>query len=432
MSSISPQPNLDACEDKSLWSFRFWVMVAVAGASAGIVGGLMMRLLYTVEHFTWRYHSGTLFEAASHASSSRRILALLTAGVVVGVGGRSIRKAFGQPGELDSAIWFRFGRVPVLATMAAALNSIVAVGLGTSLGREAPIKQAGGALASQIARWSGLTDAETKVLVACGVGAGMAAAYNVPVGGALFAIEVLLGSISLRMALPAIWCAAVATAASWVFLPPEPIYHVPEFLLSIQLTVWALLMGPILGLATVPWIRAIGWAGEHKPKGTIAGLITPIILLTLLGLLSIAFPQLLGNGKDGVETAFLDQITIPLLLVLPCLKLLATVGCLRAGASGGLFTPTMFIGALLGGLFGHAWDHFWPGASMGACAVVGSCAFLAAASEGPISAMVMVLELTRHVDATMVPTLLAVTGATLTARRIETRSIYTIRVKAKV
>ncbi len=114
------------------------------------------------------------------------------------------------------------------------------------------------------------------------------------------------------------------------------------------------------------------------------------------------------------------------------LKLLAACGCLGSGASGGLFTPAMTIGALLGGLFGHAWDCIWPGASMGSCAVIGSCAFLAAATQGPISALVLVLELTRHVDATMVPMLLAVAGAMLVARQIESRSIYTMRFHREV
>jgi hypothetical protein len=255
----------------------------------------------------------------------------------------------------------------------------------------------------------------------------MAAAYNVPVGGALFAVEVLLGSISLRLALPALMCSGVATAASWLLLPTGPIYRVPEYPLSLQLTVWSLVAGPLLGLATVPLVRAIGWADAHKPRGSVATVVSPVVLLTILGMISIAFPQLLGNGKDVVQLAFSDQFGVFLLLVLPGLKLLATAGCLRSGASGGLFTPTMTIGSLLGGLLGHAWDRVWPGASMGSCSVIGSCAFLAAASQGPISALVLVLELTRHIDATMVPMLLAVISAMLVARRIERQSIYSIR-----
>jgi H+/Cl- antiporter ClcA len=149
----------------------------------------------------------------------------------------------------------------------------------------------------------------------------------------------------------------------------------------------------------------------------------------LLGVLAIAFPQLLGNGKDTVQLAFSDQFSIGLLLLLPVLKLLTTVASLRCGASGGLFTPTMTIGALLGGALGHAWSHIWPGTlhQSGSYAVTGAAAVLAAATQGPLSSLVLVLELTRRVDATMVPLLLAVIGAALAARRLESRSIYSSR-----
>jgi H+/Cl- antiporter ClcA len=386
-----------------------------------------MRLLHAVEHVAWRYHTGTLLEATSRDSAFLHILILLAAGLLVGAGDILIRKALGQAGELEAAIWFRSGRVPTLATLVKAVHSIVTVAMGSSLGRESPIKQAGGALASRIAQWTRLSLPEQRVLVACGVGAGMAAAYNVPVGGALFAVEVLLGSISLRLALPALLCSGISTAASWLLLPTGPIYRVPEYPLSLQLTIWSLVAGPLLGVATIPLVRAIGSADKHKPMGAVTGVISPIVVFSILGAVSIPFPELLGNGNDAVQLAFSDQFPISLLLILPGLKLLATAGCLGGGASGGLFTPTMTIGALLGGLLGHAWDRIWPGASMGSCAVIGSCAFLAAASQGPISALVLVLELTRHMDATMVPMLLAVTGAMLVARRIESRSIYSIR-----
>jgi CIC family chloride channel protein len=426
-SGYPAQPNLDVSSAKQTWSLRFWLMTALTGAAAGIVGGGLMRLLQSVEHLAWGYHAATLFEAAQRASASRHVLVLLAAGLLIGVGGTLIRKTFGRPGEAEASLWFRSGRMPTLSTFVQAVHSIVTIGMGTSLGRESPIKQAGGAIASRIAHWGRLSRPEQRLLVACGIGAGMAAAYNVPVGGALFAVEVLLGSILLRVALPALLCSGVATAASWLLLPTGPVYKVPEYPLSMQLTVWSLVAGPLLGLATVPLVRAIGWAEASKPRDGVLVFVAPVVVLTVLGTVSIAFPQLLGNGKDAVQLAFVDEFSVSLLLILPALKLLATCGCLGSGASGGLFTPTMTIGALVGGLFGHAWDCIWPGASMGSCSVIGSCAFLAAATQGPISALVLVLELTRHIDATMVPMLLAVAGSMLVARRIESRSIYTLR-----
>ncbi len=425
---FAAQPNLDVSSALHTWSVRFWLVTAIVGALAGLAGGLLMKLLRFVEHTAWNYDSGSLVEAASQVSPWRHMVVLLSAGLLVGVVGFAIRKTLGPPGDADASIWFYSGRIPTLSTLAQSVLSIVTVGMGVSLGREAPIKQAGGTLASRLSQWCRFSGPEQRVLVACGVGAGMASAYNVPVGGALFAVEVLLGSISLRLALPALLSSVVATAASWLFLPAEPVYQVPEFPLTPQLTVWALLAGPLLGLATIPMVRAIDWAGLHKPKCGWPLFIAPLIALGVMGALTIPFPQLLGNGKDAVQLAFAGELGFILLLVLPGLKLLVTCGCLGSGASGGLFTPTMNIGALLGGLLGYVWNCVWPGASMGSCAIVGASAFLAAATQGPISALVLVLELTRHVDGTMVPMLLAVTGAMLVARRIETRSIYSMRI----
>ena len=162
---------------------RFWLLTAATGVAAGLAGGALMRLLHAVEHLAWHYHEGNLLEATSRTSPSHRVLMLLAAGMVIGAGGRVLRRLAGKPGKVDGAIWFRSGRIPFIPTLSQAVHSIVIVGLGTSLGREAPIKQAGGALASRLAAWARLSRPEQRLLVACGVGAGMAAAYNVPVGG---------------------------------------------------------------------------------------------------------------------------------------------------------------------------------------------------------------------------------------------------------
>jgi hypothetical protein len=175
------------------------------------------------------------------------------------------------------------------------------------------------------------------------------------------------------------------------------------------------------------WRSYVCWDGPTRTNRTGSAIVAPIIVLTILGFGAIEFPQLLGNGKDVAQLAFTDQVSFSLLLVLPLLKLLSTAGCLGSGASGGLFTPAKMIGALVGGGLGHMWDRIWPGASMGSCSVIGSCAFLAAATHGPLSALVLVLELTRHIDATMVPMLLAVTSAVFVVRRLERRSVYSVR-----
>jgi len=303
---------------------------------------------------------------------------------------------------------------------------VVIVGMGASLGREGAPKQAGAVIANALSDRAHLSDEQRRLLVACGAGAGMAAAYGVPLGGALFALEVLRGVLALRLVLPALLASLIATAVSWVALPDAPTYVIPAYLNSTSVAVWALLAGPVAGVVSVGYVRAIAWADRNKPKGW-QRLIAPALALGLLGLVSIRFPQLLGNGKDIAQLAFTGQVAPLLLLMLLFLKPAATVLCLGSGAPGGLFTPSLALGALLGGVLGHAWLWLWPGAPPGLFAVVGAAAVLAATTQGPISAVVLMMELTGRDRSFVVPLLLAVATATLVSRTIEPRSIYDAR-----
>ena len=174
------------------------------------------------------------------------------------------------------------------------------------------------------------------------------------------------------------------------------------------------------------YVRAVAWADHHRPTGRWR-LIAPILALTLLGVVSIPFPQLLGNGRDVAELAFTGRVTLAMLFALVLLKPAASLICLGSGAPGGLFTPSLAIGALLGGLLGVPWSALWPGVPSGLFAVLGAGAFLAATTQGPISAVVLMMELTGHARSFIVPMLLAIAIATLVARTIEPRSVYDAR-----
>jgi H+/Cl- antiporter ClcA len=149
--------------------------------------------------------------------------------------------------------------------------------------------------------------------------------------------------------------------------------------------------------------------------------------LGLLGLVSIWFPQLLGNGRDISQLAFTNQAAPALLLMVLVLKPAATVLCMRTGAPGGLFTPSLTVGALFGAVLGHAWSWLWPGVPAGLFAIIGAAAVLAATTQGPISTAVLMMELTGRDRSFIMPLLLAVATATLVARTIEPRSIYDAR-----
>lgn len=254
----------------------------------------------------------------------------------------------------------------------------------------------------------------------------MAAAYGVPVGGSLFALEVMRGKLALRYVLPAFFTALIATAVSWAFLPDAPTYVFPAYASSPSVVLWALLAGPIAGVVSVGYVRIVSRADRSRPRGW-QRLVAPILGLGLLGLASIRFPQLLGNGRDISQLAFTNQAAPWLLLAILALKPAAIVLCMRSGAPGGMFTPSLTVGAMLGAVLGFAWSLIWPGVPPGLFAIIGAAAVLGATTQGPISAVVLMMELTGHYRSFVLPVLIAVGLATMTARNIEPRSIYDAR-----
>ena len=262
----------------------------------------------------------------------------------------------------------------------------------------------------------------------------MAAAYNVPLGGAFFALEVLLGSFSMRTAIPALTASMLATWTSWLLLPDRPTYTFAAATASFSLIAWSFIAGPLCGLLAVPFIRMMGWAKTEKPKGW-QTVVLPVLSLGCLGGLAIKYPEMLGNGKDVVQLCLLNASTTSLLVILLVLRPLATAVILRSGVPGGLFTPTMCLGAVAGLLLGRGWMSLLPRSTaenqLPSFALIGAAAVLAAATQGPVSSIIFVLELTRTADSTMVPLLIAVVLATSVTRMFEERSIYSIEV-AKV
>ena len=403
---------------------KFWVLVVLIGLGSGLGGAALMELLKGVQHLAWSYHLGSFLEGVQGASATRRVVVLTIGGVVAGAGALALAGRGG--GEISEAIWLREARLPLLASLARAVHSIVIVGLGASLGREAAPQQAGAAVASALSEWAKLPDWQRRLLVACGAGAGMAAVYNVPLGGALFALEVLLGTLTLPLVLPALATSLIATAVAWIALGTHPTYSIPTFSIDASQVVWAAIVGPIAGLAAIGYIHLIARAHALRPSGWLR-VAAPIVVFAALGLVSIAYPQILGNGKNIVQLSLTARLGVGLLAVLLVLKPLATAACLGSGAPGGLFTPTLAYGVLLGGLLGEAWTQLWPGTPLGAYAIIGGAAVLGAAMQGPLAAVVLLLELTHRADSLMVPILLAVVEATVLARILGAPSIYSVR-----
>jgi chloride channel protein, CIC family len=428
----SEQPNITGRGLVAGYSLRFWCLVAGLGAVTGAAASGLVALLHLVEHLAYGYRSGPFLDGVEAAAGWRHIVALAAAALIVALGAilvpRLSARAPGAGAEVSDSLWLHEGRLALPPSLARALLSIVTVALGVSLGREGAPQTVGAAVASRLSDWADLPVWQRRLLVASGAGAGFAAVYNVPLGGSLFALEVLLGSLVLPLALPALATSVIATAVAWSTLGTHATYHLPQPSLHPSQMVWALLAGPIIGVAGVAWVRTVRLAARLRPTGR-ARYLAPLAVFMALALVSLQYPQLLGNGKGIVQLGALGQLSLGLMVVLLALKPLATAACLGSGSPGGLFTPTLTIGVLLAGVLGTIWNHLWPGSTIGSYAMIGGGAFLAAAMQGPLSGLVLVLELTRNFDALMAPTLLAVIEATVIARRMGAPSIYSARLR---
>lgn len=406
-------------------ALKFWMTITFTGLATGLAAGLLTLLLEEVERFFWG--SVNVMSAAAAAPAAHHLWVLLGAGALTGGGQFVLQRLTSANGiDITEAITRHAGRLPALRTLGSAVLSILVVGMGASLGREGAPKQFGAVIADQLADRARLSDEQRRLLVACGAGAGMAAAYGVPLGGALFALEVLRGVLALRLILPALMTSAIATAISWLMLPNAPTYMLPAYPLSLSVVCWSLIAGPVIGCASVAYIRLIAWADRRKPHGWFR-LVMPLLALGIVGAVSIEFPQVLGNGKDVAQAAFSGDVLPWLLIVLMVLRPFATLVCLGSGVPGGLFTPSLAFGAMLGGALGFAWSAVWPGVPPGLFAVLGAAAVLAATTHGPISAIVLLMELTARDRSFLLPMILIVVTATVIARSLDVRSIYDAR-----
>jgi chloride channel protein, CIC family len=422
----SPQGNVTGLGIVAGYSARFWSLVIGVGVFAGLAASALVGLLRLVERVTYGVHRSTLLQAVEASPHWRRVVALLLAAVIVIIGLRILGRASTGGTEVSEAIWTRSGKLPFLSSIARGVLSIVTVGMGVSLGREAAPQLAGAAFASSAAEWAKLPLWQRRLLVASGAGAGFAAVYNVPLGGALLALEVMLGSLVLPFVLPALLASLTATAVAWIFLGNHPLYYVaPDHFHASQLG-FAVIMGPIIGLVATGWARLITVANRRRPE-RVGRWFAPLIAFGMLGLLSLRYPQLLGNGRAIVQLALVGHFALGLMIVLLVLKPLVTAACVASGAPGGLFTPTFAVGVLLAGAAGNLWGHVWHGSQADTYALIGGGAFLAAAMQGPLAGTVLVLELTRRLDPLMVPLLLAVVEATVVSRRLGAASIYSAR-----
>ncbi|WP_175685566.1 chloride channel protein [Burkholderia anthina] len=406
---------------------RIAVVTVLTGVGAGFGGMLLALLLHAIQHVAYGYSlqhvvgTASFLTGVTQADPLRRLAVLAVCGLVAGGGWWALYR-YGRPlVSIRRAVRAADPRMPFVSTTVHALLQIVTVALGSPLGREVAPREIGSLLAGRLAHRAGLTPADCRLMVACGAGAGLAAVYNVPLGGAVFVLEVLLGTFDMRALVVALVTSAIAAAVAWIGLGNEHQYAVPPFVLSVPLVAWSIVCGPLFGFAAYGFVRLTTRARADAPKGRLLPVLA-LINFAVIGVLAMRFPQLLGNGKGPASLGFDGSLTIGLAAALLVLKVLVEASSLRAGAEGGLLTPGLANGALLGVVLGGLWSLVWPGASIGGCALIGATAFLAASMQMPMTAVVLLLEFTHANHDSLVPMLLAVAGSLVAYRFAQKRA----------
>jgi CIC family chloride channel protein len=407
---------------------RFWVLVIATGALSGLGSGALLIILSLVQRAAWP-PADRFVDAVWASGTLRRVLVPAIAGAVVGIVSAAVKRPVGGHGtaRIIEAIWHRGRELSLGRALFRGLLAIFSVGMGASLGREGALIQTGAATGSWLANRFGVSERQARVLVACGAASGIAAAYDVPIGGALFGLEVLLGSFALELLGPIVVSCVVATAVARTLPVQHAGYAIPAYeLLRPRELLISLAFAPILGVASAVFVRVMGSVEvqlERLPRWTAP--LLPVAGMAAVGALAIRFPPVLGNGFDTVHEILLGDVPLRLLLVFPILKLVASALCTGTGVPGGLFTPSLFYGAALGGAAGELLSHAFPwSAPSGALALVGMAGVLAGTTHAAVSSVLILFELTGDYGV-ILPLMISAALAAVTSRAIERDSLYT-------
>ena len=405
------------------------IAVVLTGLLAGLSGMVLALILHAIQHLAFGYSPGQIVSAESFlqgvtdSSWPRRFSAIVAGGAIAGFGWWLLGRYGQKRVSIASAVANPSVAMPAGTTTIHALLQIVTVALGSPLGREVAPREMGALGAGMVARKLGLMADETRTLVACGAGAGLAAVYNVPLAGALFSLEVMLLSFSWEKTLAAIITSAIAAWTATLGLGEESQYHFTSDILPHSFLWWAIIAGPILGAGAWLFRKATSTARS----GVRSNWQMPVFCLlafSLLAVLSLYFPQLPGNGKGPMQLALSDDLGFPGAAMLLALKMVVILAVLRGGAEGGLLTPGLAVGGLTSLLLCMLWQQLLPGGDYGSFALVGAAAFLAASMQMPLTAVALVMEFTHMDHSYLAPTLLCAAGAFLTCRILDKNNAF--------
>jgi len=403
----------------------------------GMLGGFgAVGIQYLIHEFQYLFWGGEFnLDTIANVSYLYRIIIPTAGGIFVGFIIQYVAKeakGHGVPEVMD-AIIMRNGIIRPRVVFAKLIASAVYIASGGSVGREGPVIQIGAAVGSTLGQFFRVNAKRMRTFVACGAASGIAAAFNAPVAGALFAVEVILGDFAVPQFSAVVISSVMATVVSRTYLGNYPAFEVTQYKLGspIELVFYVILGFLAAGVALL-FIRIL-----YKSEEFFDNKKWPEPLKTGLGgfgigLMGLLFPQIYGVGYDTITSALNNEVLWQIALVLVFVKILATSLSLGSGGSGGVFAPSLFLGAMLGSFFGSLLSQVFPdlNISPGAYALVAMGGVVAAATHGPIAAILIIFEMSGDYKI-MLPLMITCIISTVLAMRIREESIYTLKLKLR-
>lgn len=405
--------------------------LVIAGI-VGILGGLVNLLFfYGIEYvklFFLRSPDDPV-EVAEMMAGWERVLIPTLGGLVAGLVLHWGLRLVGKQGSTNllEAVVAGDGRLPLRTGLVTAASSLVSIGTGASIGREGGITQMAATVASKLGQLAHWPPYRLRLLVGCGAASGIAAAYNAPIAGAVFASLIVLGNVSMNLFAPLVFSSVIAAMVSRSFFGIKPWYVVPPFELTSLLQLpWFVFLGLACGLLGALFLKMLRYTRRQFDRVAQPIYVKMMFAGLVVGLIAIEFPGVWGNGYVGTNRILHNELPLLMLAGLFIAKLLATVVTVGAGTVGGVFTPTLFLGASLGGLFGAGLHSLEVATELptSSFALVGMASVLAATTRSPFLAMIMVFEIS--LDYSLMPALmLGCVLAIVMVNRLEKDSIYT-------
>ncbi|MDA1090874.1 MAG: chloride channel protein [Proteobacteria bacterium] len=410
-------------------------LALIAGGLAGSAVALFREIITLVQALLYGSGSERLFVNSEALAWWKILLVPVAGGLVVGAVIQFLLPQKRPQGVADviEASALKGGRMSSRTGLLAALASAISIGAGASVGREGPAVHLGASLAGWIGRRLHLTRSLTRTLLGCGVAAAVAASFNAPIAGALFASEVVIGHYALKAFAPIVIASVAGTAVSRAFYGDFPAFALADTPLA---SVWEFPafvgLGVTAGIVAIAFMHAIFSVQRLAAKTPVPAWVKPAIGGLMVGLLGLAFPEVLGVGYGLTENALLVNISLKMLIVLCVAKIAATAICIGWGFGGGVFSPSLVIGALLGGVWGVIVTTLFPEYSSGASAytLIGMGAMAAAVLGAPISTTLIIFEMTGDYALTL-GVMVAVVIASEVTQQFYGRSFFSEQLKRR-